>query len=98
MPEENKIVFNHKEVVETLIKRQGIHEGIWRLFVEFGLAGGNVGPSSDQVVPSAILGVLRLGILLLPPEATEDALSVDAARVNPRPDATVAAPRRLHKT
>ncbi len=94
MPEESKFVFSHKEIVEAMIKKQNIHEGIWRLYVEFGLGGGNVGPSPDQVVPTAFLGVLRIGILRAKAETTEDALSVDAAKVNPGPDALTAAARR----
>jgi len=39
-------VFNYKEVAEALIKKQGIHEGLWVIYMEFGIAGANIRPRS----------------------------------------------------
>jgi hypothetical protein len=48
-------VFTYKEVVEALLKRTDIHEGLWALHVEFGLGALNAGPSEQDLKPSAIV-------------------------------------------
>lgn len=73
--------FSHKEVVEALIKHQGLHEGLWQLVVEFGIQGANMGPSPDQIVPAAIIPIIRIG---LKRGEEENALCLDAAKVNPK--------------
>lgn len=79
MAETKQIAFTHKEVVEALLKQQGIHEGIWSLYVEFGLGAVNVGGSEDSVLPAAIIPVVKIGIQ----KADKvNNLSVDAAQVN----------------
>jgi hypothetical protein len=81
MPETKNITFTHKEVVEALIRYNNIHEGLWDLYIEFGLAGANVGsgPGGD-LNPAAIVPILKVGI-----QRTEKTtnLTVDAAAVNP---------------
>lgn len=95
MAKEEKFAFSHKEIVEELIKRQDIHEGIWRLYIEFAFGAGNAGPSPEQIVPTALIGIQRIGILRV---EAEDALSVDAARVNPKPAEPESEPRRRRIT
>jgi hypothetical protein len=80
MAEVNQYIFPYKEVVEALIKKQNLHEGIWRIYVEFGIAGANAGPSEDQLLPTAIVPINKLGLARV---QKEDVLSVDAAKVNP---------------
>jgi len=80
MAEVGRYTFSHKEVVEALIKLQGLHEGLWMLYVEFGLGAANVGPAEDQITPAAIIPVVKLG---LQKGEKENALTVDAAKVNP---------------
>lgn len=82
MAEATKFLFSYKEVVVALIKQQGIHEGIWSLLVEFGLAAANAGPDDDQLAPAAIIPVQKIGIHKV---ETPTNLSVDAAVENPRP-------------
>jgi hypothetical protein len=50
------------------------------LYVEFGLGAANIGPAEDQINPAAIIPVVKLG---LQKGTKEDALTVDAAKVNP---------------
>ena len=59
---EERYVFTHKELVEKLVKAQGLHEGIWGLYVEFGLTGVNARPSPTERYPAAIVPVLKIGI------------------------------------
>lgn len=82
MPETTQFVFKHKELVEILVKNQNIHEGIWGLFVRFGLGASNVGPTDDQLQPAAIIPVLEIGLQKFEKESN---ISVDAAKVNPKP-------------
>ncbi len=81
MPEPTQFVFTHREIVELLLKKQEIHEGIWGLYVRFGLKAANVGSSPADQLPAAIVPVLEIG---LQRGKEEGALFVDAAKVNPK--------------
>jgi len=88
MAEATKYEFSHKEVVEALLKQQGLHEGIWGLHVEFGIGAANVGPSPDDLNPAAIIPVVSIGLQ----KANElTSISVDASVVNPVSAKTVSA-------
>ena len=79
---EERHIFTHKELVETLIKKAGLHDGKWMLLVNFGFTAVNTGPSRDHILPTAIAAVQNIGIQ----RATEDAppsMVADAAEVNP---------------
>ena len=89
------LVTPHKQVAEALIKHHGLHEGIWGLFVRFGIAASNVGPDDSQLVPAAIIPIVEIGLQKF---AKETNLSVDAAKVNPRPEPAVGSRhRRSHR-
>jgi len=95
MPEATQIVFKHKELAEVLVKAQGIHEGIWGLFLRFGIGGANVGPSETEMNPTAVVPVLEIGLQKFEKETN---LSVDAAKVNPAAnEITRAIPGTSHK-
>jgi hypothetical protein len=81
MPETSQLTFTFKEIVIALVKAQGIHEGIWGLFVNFGLSAQNVGPNENELRPSAMIPLLSLGLQKFEKETN---LSVDAAKVNPK--------------
>jgi hypothetical protein len=80
MAEANQIVFSHKEVAESLVKQHGINEGLWSLYIEFGIGAANVGPNDQELNPSALVPVLKIGL-----QRTDKLsnLTVDAAIVNP---------------
>jgi hypothetical protein len=82
MAEPALITFSHKEVVEALIKHQGVHEGIWGLYVKFAIHASNVAFGSPELLPAAIVPVVEIGLLKFE-EVTS--LSVDASKVNPKP-------------
>jgi hypothetical protein len=74
--------FSHKEVVEALIKQQGIHHGIWMLSLQFGIGGANIqNPDNPlEINPAAIIPVVSIGLQ----KKTElNPLAVDASVVNP---------------
>lgn len=81
MAEATQFTFSHREVVEALIKKQDIHEGLWALYVEFGLGAGNVGPDENALNPAAIVAVGKIGLLKA---ETPSNLTVDAAIANPK--------------
>lgn len=74
------IVTSHKSVVEALIKQNNIHEGIWGLFVRFGIGAINAGENEQQLVPAAIVPVVEIGLQKFEKETN---ISADAAKVNP---------------
>ena len=82
MAEIGQLSFTYKEVVEALLKKQGIHEGIWGLWVRFGIRAANVGEAETDIRPSAIIPILEIGLQKF---AKETNVSVDAAKVNPKP-------------
>jgi hypothetical protein len=81
MPEMKQVTFSHKEVAEALIRYHDIHEGLWGLYVEFGLAGANIAPvQGGDLNPAAIIPILKLGLQRYP---SPNNLTADAAVVNP---------------
>ena len=81
MAEASQITFTHKEVVEALLKKQGIHKGIWSIYLKFGIAAAMIGGSDSDLYPSAIVPVLQIG---LQKSKKENNLCADAAKVNPK--------------
>jgi hypothetical protein len=84
MPEIKSYTFDHTELAEILIKKLDIHEGLWGVYLEFGLAAANVGTSAESkaVAPAGILLVNKIGIQRFD---TPNNLTVDAAQANPVP-------------
>ena len=80
MPEATSFVITHKELVEMLIKRLDLHEGIWGLSVKFALGAANIGLTPGELLPAAILGVQEIGLQKFDSESN---VSLDAAKVNP---------------
>jgi hypothetical protein len=75
-----QIAFTYKELVELLVRHQGLNKGIWGLFVEFGIGATNFGPNDEELLPTAVVPVVKIGLQRFPKVTN---LSVDAAKVNP---------------
>jgi hypothetical protein len=90
MPEQTSFEFTHREVVIALLKAQGITSGLWQLHVRFGLKAMNVGSGPEDLMPSAIVPLVAVGIRKADERGN---LTVDAAEVNPAVQQT--APRRI---
>lgn len=82
MAEPTQIIFSYKEVVEALVKKYGLHEGIWGLWVKFGIKAANIGATDIDLKPAAIIPILELGLQKF---EKENSISVDASKVNPKP-------------
>jgi hypothetical protein len=80
MAEVGRYLFTHKEVVTALIKEQDLHEGIWSLVIEFGLGAANAGPNDEELSPTAMVAVQKIGLHKVDKITN---LSVDATLVNP---------------
>lgn len=82
MGEATNYAFSYQEIVEALIKKQDIHEGVWGIYIEFGIKGANIGtkPGAKDFAPVAIVPVLKIGIQRF---NEENNLTVDASKVNP---------------
>lgn len=84
MPETRQVTFTYQELAEILVKQQGFHEGLWGVYFELGIGGGNVpGPDGD-FVPAAVVPMQRMGIQKFDEEI--QGLTVDAAVLNPLPE------------
>lgn len=81
MPEATNFLFDYKEVAEALIKKQGLHEGLWHIGIEFGFAAQNI-RTPNGFAPAAVIPVNKIGLT-----RTEEPnnMTVDAAEVNPAP-------------
>ena len=78
MAEAQQITFSYKELVELMLRDQGIHEGLWAIYLKFGIAGLNVGEDPNSLHPAAMVPVLEIGL-----QRTEERtnLAVDAAEL-----------------
>ncbi len=76
MPEANQITFTYKEVAEMMVQKLGLKDGLWGIYMRFGITAGNVGGGPDDLKPSAIVPVLELGLQRFEEPSN---LTVDAA-------------------
>lgn len=97
MGKPERLTFSYPEIAEALVKREGIHEGLWGIYVEFGIGAANVNGPNDpdgKLVPAAIVPVVRMGIQKF---KEENSLTVDAAKVNPLPKPSSAKTKRISR-
>jgi len=81
-PSGERIITSHQKVAEALVKLHGLHEGLWGLYLRFGLGATNVGEDEQHLSPAAIVPVIEIGLQRFMKETN---ISVDAAKVNPVP-------------
>lgn len=83
-PQNLNIIANHelREITEILVKHHGLREGLYDLMLEFQIGIGPAGPDPSSVVPSAMVGVKRIG---LTKTTNPGASTVNAAEINPQP-------------
>jgi len=80
MAEIKTITLDYLEVVEALIIKQNLHEGIWQLYIEFSIAAANMPTGDHKLAPCAIIPVKKIGLHRV---AKEGPLALDASKVNP---------------
>lgn len=92
MAEVERLAFTYKEIAAALVREQDLREGLWGIYIEFGLAAANIpGPEEGSLVPAAIIPIVKIGLQRFD-EASN--LAVDASEVNPGSKARSAQPRR----
>jgi hypothetical protein len=79
MGQSSQVLFTFKELAEMMVKHQGIHEGFWGVYVEFGIKGLNV-TTETATLPAALVPINRVGLQRFD---VSNELSVDASIVNP---------------
>jgi hypothetical protein len=86
MAEATNYTFGFQELAAILVRQQGITQGLWGIYVEFGLGAANINtaPGEKVLAPAAINIVQKIGIQQFP-EANN--LTVNAAEVNPQKSA-----------
>jgi hypothetical protein len=62
MPEPAQYKFSFQELAEMMVERAGVQEGIWGLWINFGIAAANAGETEGTVRPTAIVPVLEIGL------------------------------------
>jgi len=81
--ETEAITYTWQQVAIALIKLQGLHEGLWRVGIEFGLNAASVKwGSATNLVPGAFLPAVSVNLKRVEREQAA-ALTIDAAQVNP---------------
>lgn len=81
MAEATQYLFSFKELAELMIKRQDLHEGLWAIYVKFGINAANISLGGADHLPTALVPILEIGIQK---QDQPSSLTVDAAKVNPR--------------
>ena len=88
MAESTQIIYPFQELAALMVKDRGIHEGLWTVVFRFGLKAASIGTTGlndTDLVPTALVGVLEVGIQRMEKASN---LTVDAAVVNPHPSET----------
>ncbi|MDP9474122.1 MAG: hypothetical protein M3R38_00185 [Actinomycetota bacterium] len=82
MAQAQQYIFTYKEIAEALVKDQNIHEGLWGIYIEFGIGAANISvtPEGTDVMPAAVVPLQKLGLQKF---AEANNMTVDAAEVNP---------------
>jgi hypothetical protein len=70
-----------KDLAVVLIKHYDLTEGVFDLMVEYQIGIGAVGPDKSSLVPGAMIGVSRIGLM---PTTMSGINTVDASTVNPK--------------
>lgn len=84
MAEADRYLFDLRELAELLVREQGVRQGNWGIYVEFGLGAANVptGPDSPlgkTLTPASINFVQKVGIQQFP---EPNSLTIDAAQIH----------------
>ena len=76
-----QVTFTHKELAELMVRDLGIAEGLWGIYVRFGLQARNIGSSETDLQPAAIVPIVEIGVQKFDKPTN---LTVDAAELQTR--------------
>ena len=76
MAEPQAFKFTYQELAALMVRELGLSEGLWGVYLKFGIAAGNVGSGPEDLRPTAIVPVLEVGLQRFSEPSN---LTVDAA-------------------
>lgn len=87
MSDQDRHVLTHAELVTAILRQKNVHDGLWMLLAEFGIAGMNIGPSKSELSPAAVVPILKIGIVRVDDkhDLVGSNIVVDAAAAHPTP-------------
>jgi hypothetical protein len=71
-----------QELATLIIKAKGLHSGLYDLTFQLNWIIGNIGPTPQERLPGAMVGIKGAGLRLVDERGS---FTVDAAEVNPAP-------------
>lgn len=77
-------MFSHRDLLEMLVKRAGLHKGRHQLVIAFAFGASNFKDNEGKAMPAATALVAGVGLMEAQPDSPDD-LVIDAAEVNPAP-------------
>lgn len=81
-PANGAVTMPLRDLAELLVKHYKYHEGLFDLAFEFQISVGAIGPSPELVMPGAMVGISRVGLI----QALQvGPYTVDAKQSNPLP-------------
>lgn len=83
--------FSFKEVAELMLRDVDMKEGLWGIYVKFGIQAASAGPGPEELKPTAIVPILELGLQRMKEPSN---LTVDAKDVAGKGPAKKATSRR----
>jgi hypothetical protein len=83
MAEPTHYTFTYREVVEALIKKQDLHDGLWAIYIEFGIRAAHAEVGPEEALPVAVVPVLKIGLQRVEAGSNVPG-TADASVVNPR--------------
>lgn len=85
MSEATQYTIAVKDLMELLIKKHNINEGLWVPTVGMKIGSGQFGSNEEEPLPGAYLTFSNFGIQKIDPSSPRppNAIAIDAAKVNP---------------
>ena len=77
MAEPERFIFSFKEIAELMARQLNLTEGVWGLYVRFGITAANVGAGPEDLKPTALVPVMEIGLQKMDEES---ALTVNIGR------------------
>lgn len=79
MAEAQIFKFTFEELADLMVRELHLSEGLWGLYMRFGIAAGNTGSGLEDLKPTAVVPVLEIGLQRFDEPSN---LTVDAAEIN----------------
>ena len=99
MPEVGQITVSHREIVEMILRENGVTEGKWSLLLNMTLGTGMFGPSPQEANPGAVMTVAQIGVQRVEPGKPHSpgAIIVDAAALQTKPKSEARTARKKRR-